>query len=385
MKEKKHILILPSWYSNSLNPLSGIFFKEQAEALAKQNNIKVGCIAINESSPRNIFHSKNINFEYSHSDINGVNTINILYPIPNRFKKLRQIVRMQVFKILFKKYISTYGKPDIVHLHSFLYGHLAIWIKENFGINYIVTEHSSGFARKIYNKQDLAYAKNVFLNSSYNIAVSHQFAILLEQIFHLKFNYLPNSIDTDYFNKAEIKTKNDFKFINIAFLDPIKNQKLLIESFSQAFKHEQNVKLVIVGDGKQYDNLDNLIKKLKLENQVSLYGRASRDEAKELLRESDAFVLSSTYETFGVVVIEAMSCGLPVVSTRCGGPESVIVNDSLGLLVQNDSKRELAFGMKKIYQTQYNHDAIRRYIIDNFSSNAISQKLIAIYSALCSK
>lgn len=219
LENSKHVLILPSWYSNTLNPLSGIFFKEQAEALAKQNNIKVGCIAINESSPRYIFNPKRISLEYSHSNVNGVNTINILYPIPNRFKRLRQAVRMQVFKVLFKKYISTYGKPNIVHLHSFLYGHLAIWIKENFGINYIVTEHSTGFARKTYSKQDLAYAKNVFLNSSYNIAVSHQFATLLEQMFLQKFTYLPNSIDIDYFYGAENKNKNDFMFINIAFLD----------------------------------------------------------------------------------------------------------------------------------------------------------------------
>ncbi len=140
-----HILIFPSWYPTKNNKLSGIFFKEQAEALVKQN-IDVGCIAINESSPRYMFSKKEITFHFDDKNINGINTISVLYPIPNRFKSLRSIVR----KIVFSRYIGKDGKPDFVHLHSFLYGDLAIWIKEKYGINYVATEHSTGFAGKLY-------------------------------------------------------------------------------------------------------------------------------------------------------------------------------------------------------------------------------------------
>jgi glycosyltransferase involved in cell wall biosynthesis len=99
------------------------------------------------------------------------------------------------------------------------------------------------------------------------------------------------------------------------------------------------------------------------------------------LQHSDAFVLSSNYETFGVVLVEAMSCGLPVVSTKCGGPESIIVNENLGLLVEPTAKA-LAEGMQKMVQTHYDNTVIRNFAIENFSEKVISEKLIDIYKKI---
>jgi len=371
-----HILILPSWYTTKNNHLSGIFFKEQSEALAKQG-INVGCIAINESSPRYIFSRKEFTFDFYDKNINGVNTIGILYPIPNRFKKLRMIVRKKVFSILFKKYIKKYGKPDLVHLHSFSYGNLAIWIKENYHIDYVVTEHSTGFVRKLYSKQELSYAKTVFSNSIYNICVSDEFKILLEKKMNIKFNYIPNSIDTNFFIPKN-RAKESFSFINIGFLDKKKNQNMLIRAFSKAFSQNKDVTLIIVGRGVEYNNLDNLIKELNMQKQIKLYGVANRDEVLELLQNSDAFVLTSAYETFGVVIIEAMSCGLPVVSTKCGGPESIIVNDKLGKLV-DINMNALVLGMLEVYNKRFDSKYIREYVVDNFSDNEVSSKVIQVY------
>ena len=141
------------------------------------------------------------------------------------------------------------------------------------------------------------------------------------------------------------------------------------------------MRLTIVGNGPEYSSLKNLIKKLNMEEKIFLYGKANREEVKMLLQKSDAFVLSSQYETFGVVVIEAMSCGLPVVATKCGGPESIIVNDKLGKLVDIDVQ-SLSEGMKEVFLKTYNGDYIRKYVIDNFSGNIISKKLIDIYIAV---
>ena len=374
--KKMHILILSSWYTTKNNHLSSIFFKEQSEALAKQG-INVGCIAINESSPRYIFSRKEFTFDFYDKNINGVNTIGILYPIPNRFKKLRMIVRKKVFSILFKKYIKKYGKPDLVHLHSFSYGNLAIWIKENYHIDYVVTEHSSGFVKKLYSKQELSYAKTVFSNSIYNICVSDEFKIFLEKKMSIKFNYIPNSIDTDFFIPKS-REKESFSFINIGFLDKKKNQNMLIRAFSKAFSQNKDVTLIIVGRGVEHNNLENLIKELNMQKQIKLYGVANRDEVLELLQNSDAFVLTSAYETFGVVIIEAMSCGLPVVSTKCGGPESIIVNDKLGKLVDMNMNA-LVLGMLEVYNKRFDSKYIREYVVDNFSDNEVSSKVIQVY------
>lgn len=379
-----HILIIPSWYPTINNNLSGIFFKEQAESLAK-HNINIGCIAINELSARSIFKKNKIKFDYLDSSINNVNTMSVLYPMVNRFNATRKVIRIIVFKYMFKQYIKKYGVPNLIHLHSFLYGDLAMWIKENYNINYIVTEHSSGFLRNLYNNKEINYAKNVFYKASYNIAVSQDFKKLLEIKFQTTFHYVPNTIDTNFFNfKNNVNASNSFSFINVAFLNKNKNQALLIEAFSTAFRGNANVSLTIVGDGEEYHNLRGLIKSLNMQNQITLHGVASREEVLELLQDANAFVLSSQYETFGIVMIEAMSCGLPVVATKCGGSESIVINDKLGILVDKGIK-DLAEGMLTLYNSTYNKEYIRSYVIKNFSSEVIAKKIIDAYRLIYEK
>jgi glycosyltransferase involved in cell wall biosynthesis len=377
-----HILILPSWYVNSLNNLSGIFFKEQAEGLAKYGN-KVGVIAIQERSVIDMVKQRKIVLLSNKFVENDVITYSVQYPAIPKLHKLKQKLKIEIFKTQFKKYITENGLPEIVHLHSFMVGEFAIWIKENYGIPYVVTEHFSGFARNTISLKDLEKAKKIFEKSDCNIAVSKQFSLLLETKFNLRFEYVPNIVNIDFFELKEFRQKDSFTFINIAFLDKNKNQDMLIKSFTKAFSGELNVKLSIAGDGPEYNSLKNLIKELNMEHQISLYGRATRDEVKTLLQKSDAFVLSSQYETFGVVVIEAMACGLPVVATKCGGPESIIISDKLGIL-SNINEADFVESLKIVYENKNKYDSkfIREYIVENFSEESICNKLMKVYNAI---
>jgi len=74
-----HILIVPSSYPTINNPISGIFFKEQGEALAKHSNIQVGCIALNRLPLHILFDKKQTLFHYSHQKVNNINTISLIY------------------------------------------------------------------------------------------------------------------------------------------------------------------------------------------------------------------------------------------------------------------------------------------------------------------
>ncbi len=374
-----HILIIPSWYVNTYNPLSGIFFKEQAEALAKHNN-KVGVISIQEISMKDIFKEKKLDFSNNYFVANGVHTYSLQYPAIPKLHSVRRKIKITLFVKLFEDYIKQHGLPDIVHLHSFMAGELAIYVKEKYNIPYVVTEHNSGFARNLIVEKDLVRAKKVFQNSTYNIAVSKQFRDLLQNKFTLDFNYIANIINIDFFNIKKPTKKDTYDFINIAFLDKNKKQDMLIYAFKNTFKNKPKIKLTIVGDGPEYNNLYNLIKKLNMENQISLYGRANREDVKKLLQKSDAFVLSSQYETFGVVIIEAMACGLPVVSTKCGGPESIIASNKIGLLSEiNENK--LSEKLLEMYNNRLIFDSnyIRKYVEINFSEQIIIKKLLSIY------
>jgi len=380
-----HILIIPSWYVNTYSPASGIFFKEQAEALAK-HGFMVGLIALQEINIKNIFKQKKFDFHFKKYIENDVYTYRIQIPQVNNFYIIQDFIKINIFKKSFKKYIEERGQPDIVHLHSFLHGELAIWLKATYSIPYVVTEHYSGFARNIISFKDLDRAKQIFEKSDLNIAVSEPFRDLLQTKFSSHFNYVPNIVNIDFFNIKESINKDTYDFINIAFLDKNKNQDMLIRAFTDSFKNKSKIKLTIVGDGPEYGNLDNLIKELNMENQISLYGRANRDEVKQLLQGSDAFVLSSQYETFGVVVIEAMACGLPVVATKCGGPESIITSDKIGLLSEIDESK-LSEKLIEIYRGKLNFDSkyIRDYVKNNFSEKAVLLELEKIYLSVLQK
>jgi L-malate glycosyltransferase len=376
------ILILPSWYINSYNSILGSFFKEQAEALVKYGN-NVGLIAIQEISIIDIFKQKKLDISKKVFTENGVNTFSIQYPAIPKLHKIRNKIKLELFKKIIQEYVNKYGLPDIVHLHSFMAGELAIWIKEKYKIPYIVTEHYSGFSRNLISKKDLLRAEIFFYNSSYNIAVSSKFAILLNKQFKQNFTSIPNIVNIDFFSVKEKKTDKEFTFINIASLDKNKNQSMLINSFVKVFKDNEDVKLTIVGEGPDYDNLNNLIIKLDMTKRIKLYGRANREEVKELLQSSDAFVLSSQYETFGVVVIEAMACGLPVVATKCSGPEDIIRNDSIGILSDID-ENSLSSSLVTLYNNIDTYDAnyIHQYAKDNFSEEVVCLKLNDIYKKI---
>jgi len=259
-------------------------------------------------------------------------------------------------------------------------GGFALYIKEKYHIPYVITEHFTGFARNKISEKNLFLAEKVFTNSNYNIAVSYEFVSLLRDKFNQDFHYIPNIVNIHYFNLKNNKNNKTFEFINIGFLDKKKNQAMLIKSFYKAFQKLDNVKLTIVGDGIEFNNLNQLIKKLDMQSQITLYGRADRCEVKKLLQNSDAFVLSSKYETFGVVLIEAMACGLPVISTKSGGPESIIQSNNIGFLT-NINEDDLAQTMNELYQnrTKYDSKYIRKYTEDNFSEKAIYMKLKRVY------
>lgn len=280
------ILIIPSWYPNSFNALAGIFFKEQAEALARYGH-NVSALSINLYSVLEILKHKKIIFKSRDFIEKNVDTYMIEYPSIPKLHSLKQKISLYFFKKKFTDYVKRSGLPELVHVHSFMVGRFALWIKENYDIPYEVTEHSTGFARGIVSESQLHIAQEVFTHSQANIAVSNEFKKLLESKFSVDFQYIPNTVNIEFFSPLKKSDVKIFQFINIAFLDKKKNQSMLIKAFAKAFKN-QDVTLKIIGDGPEYEVLNTLLEQLNMQKQIFLHGRANRDAVKELLQESDA-------------------------------------------------------------------------------------------------
>ena len=112
-------------------------------------------------------------------------------------------------------------------------------------------------------------------------------------------------------------------------------------------------------------------------------GLLDRDKVRETMWKANAFVLPSYFETFGVVLIEAMATGLPVISTKCGGPEDFITSD-VGYLVSPGDIEGLAKAMINLLDNYSSFDSIEisKIIRNKFSYEAVASSLSNIYNKI---
>ena len=164
------------------------YFRDQALAL-KNNKMQVGVICPLPISFKAVWQTNPLILLMNYYNDDGVYThVSPFYRYLSGLKKSK--IRLSLGKQMFKKYITYNGKPDIVHVHSFLIGELALWIKENYKIPYVITEHSTGFSRKIYSQKTVNFAKKVFENSKACIAVSKPFCKVMTNLFTIPFRYI---------------------------------------------------------------------------------------------------------------------------------------------------------------------------------------------------
>lgn len=381
-----HILIIPSWYPDNPKDVGGSFFREQAIGLHKRGH-KVGVITPTLISLRKAHKKiKKIGQEIENDE--GVNTYRFRsINITPRMKLLSRLHWVSLGIKLFSQYIKEYGKPDIIHVHSMNPAvFLAAKISDKDNIPYIITEHSTAFARGLIDNSTKLALQDQLENSSFNIAVSSPFSKLLELEFErTSWNYIPNIVSEKFIGfRVDTKNKDDFCFVNICLLTKKKCVDNLIEAFYLLTKDYSNISLKIGGDGSCKQELIELVKQLNIQDRVIFTGLLSREQVLSEMNDSDAFVLSSKYETFGVVLVEALALGKPVVATRCGGPES-IVTDEVGVLVEKNDIQSLYQGMKSVYEKQYDPSLIRQYCQDNFSENAVLSSLEEIYNKAINK
>ncbi|WFB69728.1 glycosyltransferase [Chryseobacterium sp. WX] len=377
-----HILYIPSWYPNQYDNLSGVFFKEQIEGLSSVIE-NVGVIAPVYRSFKS-FNFKQNELTFSNND--GVNTfIKELWHLPgcNIYNRLQWFNNC---KKLFENYVEKFGYPDLIHIHSIITaGQFAVYAKKKYNIPFVVTEHSSGFDRNLYSKRELMSFKAEVTESSHNFAVSKSLAEVLAKSIGGTWDVLPNWVNDNFINQDNNFTKKGEKiiFFSLSSLNPLKGLNILIDAFDDLAKEYQNVELWIGGNGVEYHNLSDQIKKLRLEDKIVLLGKLDRDTAIEKYKSSTFYVSPSLIETFGIVVIEALAMGLPVLATDSGGPQSILNND-VGIIVKKNSREELYKGMKYLIENEdkFDREKIVKYCVEHFSREKVSNDLINVYKKI---
>ena len=376
-----HVLILPSWYPLNNEDLNGCFFREQVQALSRAG-IQVGVIApqfrslrqgvkaITGSYDAEIWMDNNIPTYFEHG-------VFCFRKVP--YLDLHRWVKAGLK--LFERYIQEQGKPDVIHVHSLLLaGPLALEIHNKYNIPYCVTEHSSTFARGLVPNWQWDKLIRVAKSSCACFAVSQALASLLEKkLSNTEWKVLPNLLDNQFAQSKSI-IKKKFQFCSVARLHENKGFDILLKAFAIVRQEKPELKLILGGDGPEKENLLKLAQTLNVEDAVTFTGALSRENVQLFMAESACFVLSSHVETFGVVVIEALSQGIPVIATKCGGPESIIVPGD-GILVEVANVNALAQAMKEVVENPelYESDSIRQRCLERFSEKAFILRVEEIY------
>ena len=379
-----HIVILPSWFRLKSNITNGSFFMEQAVAVKKAGHDVTLIDA--HIVPSRIFFGKERTFGVRHFTENGVDMY--VHQSPTLFVGRNARLTVDAYKRkverLLKKMMKT-KKVDVLHAHSFFPAGIAAHeLGKKYGIPVVVTEHSTSLIKDwlgIPHVYD--YVKPTF-DGVQGVCVTDYFCDLLYEKYGLcKRPVMIGNVLSPLFKYKE-PVKNDvFTFTMCARLLPKKRTEHVITAVSMLKERGIDVKVNIVGDGPLGENLKAQAKELCVTDRVVFHGNVSREDVYRLVCESDALTHASITETFGVVYIEALAAGRPVVSAKNGG-SCELINDKNGILCEPDDARALADAMEQMINEYARFDlrGISDDIIAKYGEKSIGEQYSELYKNL---
>ena len=336
------ILIVPSWYADRRDELGtgGIFHYEQARELAKNNTVAIYYM-----------FDGNLEEDFYEQNERGILTYRSKFIMNQRVRN-----RVRIFHA-FRRIIKEF-KPDIIHTHVATEAgrYVALW-SSLFKIPFIVTEHSTVEVTGVDSGLAYQYAKFVYKKSSGNFCVSENLqqklkCIFPQYIFRVIYNgiIIPEKIE---FRQQYAKVgKCNIGFVAALYDREIKGLQYLLPALKEVNAKENKCILHIVGGGEFQEYFQNMVS-------------------------------SSLVESFGCSIAEALLMGKPVLTTRCGGPESFVTN-KVGILVDKGSVEALRNGIQEMMKKieQYDAKEIEEYAKTKFDNTIVCAKYNSYYSQI---
>lgn len=368
----------------------GSFYREQAEALTERG-FKVGIIAARffDLPSKDWLHGENQKItHYVEGPLNVVRAAQRLYQ-PGPFHRIPFIYnasirqRQKLGLKMFDSYVEKHGLPDIIHGHSALWGGvLASAIASKHNLPFIMTEHASVVPRGIAGPRERKTAEQTYHAASKNCALSPSLVVDLTttlDLDNIDFEVTPHMVDEKFVYSPPSSSDETFNWLSVSNLVDDKGHDTLLRAFSKL--NDKKSKLTIVGDGPLMASLLSLSKSLDIEDQVVFTGIISRNEIPNIFTNSHAFIHPSRYETQGIVIIEALATGRPVISTKCGGPNDVI-KEGDGYLIPIDDEQAIVDSMKNMMKNKWDSESISERCIQRFGKSVIIDQLEELYNSI---
>ncbi len=362
----RHILFLSSWYPTRRKPFLGNFIQRQAKLISEQYKVTVLHLA------------SNINLDQIEIEIKeDGNLTEIMVYHPKGSNILTKYINM---KKAFKKGAKLIKNVDLIQGNIiFPKGIQFVWAKKWFKCPLIIMEHSSFFHKKTLknlNEQERITLRNIEKNLDHLITVSSNLKNDLAPFFpYSKTSILPNHIDTSIFKPIENNSKNKrIEFLHISTLDnKFKNPKGIIDAIPKVINSGKiNFHLTIVSD-ENYEHWSHYVQNLNLSEFITFKGPISWEAIPLFYQQSDCFILFSNYETFSIVLAEAWSCGIPVITTPVGIASNI--DNQIAKTIEIDNETELANAIIDFIDEKltFNKEKILQFS-QQFSEKAVLEK-----------
>lgn len=360
-----NIVVFSSGYPTQRYLRNGQFAWDQANLISK--NHKVIYMYVDLRSIRRFRK-----FGFTH-ELSTIDRIGYSFPVGRIPSILRDYIGLKITKKLLVKLNKIYNY-DIIHSHFLTNGYYLAMNKKLIKSPLIHTEHSSSINQTNVAKYVLKKMIETYSNVDKLISVSSSIKNKIKTIVNVDSTIIPNVINFSEFTSVSQGNKKVFTITSTARLEPGKGHHQLINVYSKFLKKYPNSNLILVGDGSLKISLLKHIKKLKITQSVTLTGIISRDEINKIYLKTDCFVLLTQNETFGLAVVEALSVGLPTISTNTGVIGSIIDRNN-GFIVPLDDETEI---LNKLIYLRENINEYDRTKISNEIKNKYSEEKFLI-------
>ncbi|MEL6389468.1 MAG: glycosyltransferase [Bacteroidota bacterium] len=374
---KPRILVIPGWYPSTLEPLNGDFIEHQVSIIRRAG------YALDV-----VFYDGNIRY-LSKGQISQCSRVSAY---EQRSKDLvisgPTWPKNSVFglHLWIKKFAShaiefgaTYGKPDIIHAHTYLGGAVAKRIAELWDKPYVITEHYTGWMTGNYRKSHHRLAKAAFTNADKITAVSKSLGDCLSREFAIQAEMVPNFIDESHFT---LGTPHKEPIITcVGDLIKRKNWPLAIETVAQLRRQGVPCHLHMIGSGPEQPILERLCHRLGIIASVKFHGELSKVEVAKQLQKSSILLHTSHIESYGIVIAEALATGVPCVVVQNGG--SAEFQDLKGFTeVTKPQPSIIAKIIQRVTHQSPTPQEIRDDYLKRFSSDKMVERILNIYASM---
>jgi len=362
------ILFVPVWYptKDGSDQVTGTFCREHVRAAALYDDVAVLVYTSRAQRWPTL--------TWERVDDCGVPTFYATFghsPIP---KTTLPFFYIHLWRAI-RRAIQEWGRPDVIHTQD-TYAYYVIRAVQSLKIPIVVSQHSTAFMERQVDNRAVRQFRWAFSRTA-RVLPANQFAAADYYHYGLQapITWLPNALDTNVFYPP-LQPAREPWLLHASGFTPVKRFPDVVQAFAQVRGVRPQAILQVVGDSPNRAEMEALAARELPPKSFYFYGFLSKPDLAGLMRRASGFVFPSEAETFGCVLMEAMACGCPVLTTRVGGIPAV-VRAGEGLFVDVGNIDQIAEGMIQLLDGTHGFDMthLSRVIRERFSHVAVGRIL----------